>query len=157
MTRKTLSVDLRQRILDSYDQDEGTRQQVAERFRVSLGMVKKLLSQRRHRGEIGPQHYRSGTKARLLEADRRRLNQLVARCPDLTLAQMREKLGLTCSLPTIHLALRALGLTYKKKRYVPASKTAKTSRARGDAGVGSSRASTRRGSSSSTRRRPKPT
>jgi len=157
MTRKTLSVDLRQRILDCYDSGEGSRQEVADRFRVSLGMVKKLLSQRRHRGEIGPQHYRSGTKARLGAADRRRLGQLVARRPDITLAQMRESLGLACSLPTIHLALRTLGLTYKKKRYVPVSKTALTLPRRGDAGVGSSRASTRPGSSSSTKPRPKRT
>jgi len=42
---RTLSVDLRERILCSYDNDEGTRAEIAHRFRVSLGMVKKLLQQ----------------------------------------------------------------------------------------------------------------
>ena len=50
---KTLSLDLRECILASYDNEEGTREAVAERYRVSLGMVKKLLQQRRHTGEIG--------------------------------------------------------------------------------------------------------
>jgi len=44
---KTLSVDLRERILASYDAREGTREETADRYRVSLGMVKKLLQQRR--------------------------------------------------------------------------------------------------------------
>ena len=44
---KTLSLDLRERILTAYDQQEATRDAVARRFRVSLGMVKKLLQQRR--------------------------------------------------------------------------------------------------------------
>lgn len=39
---KTLSVDLRERILASYDAREGTREETADRYRVSLGMVKKL-------------------------------------------------------------------------------------------------------------------
>ena len=39
---RTLSLDLRERILSAYDSHEGTRPEVARRFRVSLGMVKKL-------------------------------------------------------------------------------------------------------------------
>jgi transposase-like protein len=37
--RKTISLDLRERILAAYDQKEGTREEVARRFRVSLGLV----------------------------------------------------------------------------------------------------------------------
>lgn len=40
-----------------YDTKEGTRQEIADRFRVSLGMVKKLLLQRRKAGDI--RHYMS--------------------------------------------------------------------------------------------------
>ena len=52
----TISVDLRQRILASYDQGEGTREDIAKRFRVSVGFVAKLLSQRRRTKDIGPRH-----------------------------------------------------------------------------------------------------
>ena len=48
---KTISLDLRERILDSYDHQEGTRLQIARRYRVSEGMVKKLLQQRRKTGD----------------------------------------------------------------------------------------------------------
>jgi hypothetical protein len=39
---RTLSLNLRERILLSCDKKEGTREEVAHRYRVSLGMVKKL-------------------------------------------------------------------------------------------------------------------
>ena len=42
----TLALDLRQRIVSAYDQGEGTRDEIVQCFRVSLGMVKKLLQQR---------------------------------------------------------------------------------------------------------------
>ena len=48
----TFSLDLRTRILAAYDAGEGTRETVAARFRVSLGMVKKLLQQRRRTGDL---------------------------------------------------------------------------------------------------------
>jgi hypothetical protein len=51
---RTISLDLRERILASYDQKEGNREEIAGRFRVSLGMVKKLLQQRRRTGDIAP-------------------------------------------------------------------------------------------------------
>jgi transposase len=111
---KTTSMDLRERILAAYDAGEGTREEIARRFRVSLGLVKKLLQQRRHTGDIRPRHHRSGRKPRLLEHHRQRLRRLVAEKPDRTLQQLREALGLACTLPTIHYALAALGLTFKK-------------------------------------------
>lgn len=57
---RTLSLDLRERILASYDHDEGPRAEIAHRFRVSLGMVKKLLQQRRRTGDIAPRHHYAG-------------------------------------------------------------------------------------------------
>jgi hypothetical protein len=42
---KTVPVDWRARILAAYDAGDATREMVAARFRVSLGMVKKLLQQ----------------------------------------------------------------------------------------------------------------
>lgn len=121
---KTLSLDLRERIVTSYDNEEGTRQQIADRYRVSLGMVKKLLQQRRRIGEIGPQHHRAGRKPIIVESYRRQMRDLLAKRPDMTLKQLRDTLGLDCTLPAIHYALDDMGLTYKKRRCAQASKTA---------------------------------
>jgi transposase len=123
---KTLSVDLRERILASYDAHEGTREETADRYRVSLGMVKKLLQQRRKTGDIRPRHHYSGRKPKILDRHRRRLRHLLSRQPDLTLAELRAATALSCSLPAIHYALAAMNLTYKKRHSTPVSRTGRT-------------------------------
>jgi transposase len=133
---RTLSLDLRERILSSYDHEEGTRDEVANRYRVSLGMVKKLLQQRRQTGEIGPRHYRSGRKPLILQTHQQRMRALLGHKPDLTLKELRQAVALECSLPAIHYALEKMGLTYKKRRSGPASKTVRTSRGRAARGGG---------------------
>ena len=154
---KTLSLDLRERILTAYDQDQGTRAEVARRFRVSLGMVKKLLQQRRRTGDIGPRHHLAGRKPRLLPAYRDRLAALVARQPDLTLSELRDRLGMACTVPAVHQVLTALGLTYKKRRCARPNRAGRTSSGRAGAGSGGKAASTPRGSSSLMSRPPRRT
>ena len=122
-------MDLRERILAAYDRGEGTRAQVAERFCVSLGMVKKLIQQRRHTGDIAPRYHRCGRKPRILASHRAAMEDLLVKKPDMTLAEIRAALDLDCSLSAIHYVLSDMGLTYKKRRSAPASKTAKMSRA----------------------------
>jgi transposase len=155
--RKTVSLDLRERILASYDNDEGTRPEIARRFRVSLGMVKKLLQQRRHTGEIAPRHRYSGRKPRILASHHRQMRVLLGKKPDLTLVELREAMALDCTLPAIHYALEKMGLTFKKRRSGLVSKTGPTSPGSAATGGGGSKALTRRGSSSSTSRGPKRT
>ena len=87
---RTLSLDLRERILASYDHQEGTRAQIAHRYRVSLGMVKKLLQQRRRTGQIGPRHHYSGRKPRILPAHHQQMRVLLRRKADLTLQESAE-------------------------------------------------------------------
>ena len=123
---KTLSVDLRERILASYDAREGTREETANRYRVSLGMVKKLLQQRRKTGDIRPRHHYSGRKPKILDPHRRRMRDLLSRQPDMTLAELRQATALSCSLPAIHYALVTMNLTYKKRHFVPVSRTGRT-------------------------------
>jgi len=120
---KTIGLEVRQRLLACYDDGGRTREQVARVFHVSLGMVKKLLQQRRRLGEVGPQHYRAGRKPKILPRHRRRFQTLLQEQPDLTLAELRAAIGLACSLPAIHYALADLGLTYKKRHSAPANRT----------------------------------
>jgi len=107
---KTISLDLRERILATYDANEDTRETVARRFRVSLGFVKKLLQQRRRIGEVRAQHHRSGCKPRIVASHRQQLRALLDKKPDLTLKELRAATGLNCTLPAIHYVLVKLGL-----------------------------------------------
>ena len=154
---RTLSLDLRERIIASYDNGEGSRQEIADRYRVSLGMVKKLLQQRKRTGEIAPRHQFSGRKPIIVAAHQRRLQSLLSQKPDLTLKELREAVELKCSLAAIHYALEAMGLTYKKRHSELANKTAPTSRGRAKRGADDNPVGIRPGSSSSMNRAPRPT
>ena len=118
---KTLSLDLRERILAAYDRGEGTRVEIAARYNVSLGMVKKLLQQRRRTGDIGARHCYSGAKPKLTLAHQKLLQELVHNHPDLTLEQLRDAVGVSCTPQAVHYALIRLDLPLKKRRCAPPS------------------------------------
>lgn len=140
---RTISLDLRERILASYDQKEGTREEIAHRFKVSLGMVKKLLQRRRQGGDIGPRYHRCGLKPGKVAAQGPIFRQLLSRKPDMTLEELRKATALDCTLPAIHYVLEKMGLTYKKRHSGPASKIGPTLSGRAGTGAGSKRRSTR--------------
>lgn len=128
--RRTISLDLRERILETYDQGEATRDQVAHRFRVSLGMVKKLLQQRLHSGDIRARHHLAGRKPMILVEHRQEMKRLLKAKPDMSLKELREAMNLKCSLQAIHVVLVKMEMTLKKRLCAPASKTAPTSSSR---------------------------
>jgi transposase len=111
---KTLSLDLRERILASYDAGKGTRQEIADRYDVSLGMVKKLLSRRNQTGDISSWYTHCGRKPYFTEELRQQIKELIRTRKDITLEEIRESLNLNCTLPAIHYVLRDLNLTFKK-------------------------------------------
>lgn len=134
---RTLSLDLRQRILDAYDTEEGSRAEIAHRFRVSLGMVKKLLQQRRRTGDIAARHHHSGRKPMIVATHRSQMRSMLAKKNDLTLKELRQAMGLQCSLQAIHVVLARMGLTYKKRHSEPVNKTGRTSPGRVGSGANS--------------------
>ena len=149
---KTLSLDIRKRILACYDEKKHTREVIAKRFCVSLGMVKKLIQQRRSIGEIGPLYHRVGRKPKITDAHRSGMIAIIGKRPDATLAEMRDALGLRCSLVAIHHALAAIGMTYKKRHSGPASRIVTTSGRRARSGPRNQRAGGLSASCSSTSR-----
>ncbi len=151
--KKPISLDLRERIVAAYTGKEGTREVVAKRFKVSVGMVKKLLVQKSRTGDLRSRYRFCGRKARLEPEHGRSMRQLVEREPDVTLEEIKQRLGLDCTIGAIHWVLTKLGLTYKKRRSMRPSKTGPTSPRPGVAGNAAKAHSTRRGLSSSTSQR----
>lgn len=111
---KPISIDLRKRIVEAYDAGEGTRQEIAERFKVSVHMVKKLLAQRKKLGSLYPQVHRCGRKPLFEHQDYEWLRKTVAKQPDITLEELRGKSSKPCCHMTIFRALRQLKASYKK-------------------------------------------
>src|SRR5690606_20288181 len=99
------------------------------------GMVKKLLQQRRHTGDIAPRHHLAGRKPMIKAGHKARIRSLLAKKNDLTLAELRKALGLTCSIQALHVVIAKMGLTYKKRRSMPVNKIDPTLRGRAGAGA----------------------
>jgi len=123
---KTITLEVRERILKCYDQQKETRAQVAQWFGVSVGMVKKLLQQRRRLGDIAPLHHRAGRKPKILANHRKQFERLLKKQPDMTLGELRTATKLNCTLPAIFYVLADMGLTYKKRLSGPVNKTGRT-------------------------------
>lgn len=120
------STDLRDRVIEAYDAGRGSSRQLAVVFGVSSAWIRKLLWLRRETGTVAAKVYRRGPRPRLSDRQLARLAELVRQHPDATLCELRRRLRVNCSVVTIHRALVKLGLSYKKSRSVPASRTVRT-------------------------------
>lgn len=138
------SDDLRRRILEAYEQGEGTEAQLAERFRVSVGYVEKIRGQQLRTGKMERVPHHPGRKPLFTEPIRQRLRAWLQQQPDLTLAELQQSLRqqahLGVSRPSLWVVLGKMGLRLKKSRSTPASGTPKGT---GSAGKPSSKNSAR--------------
>ena len=116
------SQDLRDRVLAAYDRGMRTKQ-IAQTFAVCRSWARRVKQRRREFGETAP---RKPGGPRLVKIDRARLAELVAQQPDATLAELRQRLGVACAISAVCMALKALGLSFKKRRCTRRSRTGRT-------------------------------
>jgi transposase len=129
---KPLSNDLRCRILEAYERKEGSRRQLALRFGVSFEYVRKIRQQQRKSGcmERVPQS-RHGPLSRFTDAVKESLHGWLREQPDLTEAELRERLagtGVEASKSRVGQVLRQMGLRRKKSRSMPSNATVKSTK-----------------------------
>ena len=149
---KPLSIDIRERIVAAYGAGNATREGVARRFDVSLGLVKKLLAQKKKLGHVRPLYENVGRKPAIGDDARKAISAAVAEDPGITLSEIRRKFRLKCSIVTVHATLASMGLTYKKRRSARRSRGAKTWQKRGGTGLRDGTPGTHLNSCSSTSR-----
>ena len=112
---RAYSMDLRERVLADCDAGMST-EAVAEKFSVSPAWVRRLLQRRRETGEVAPREQRHGPlPSWQAQAYAEPLRAAVARTPDATLEELKERLGLSVCISTIWRACAALGFSFKKK------------------------------------------
>src|SRR3954452_11729556 len=107
------SMDLRRRVAEAVDNQEGSLRQLARRFCVSVTFITRLLRLRRQTGSLAPKPHQGGRRPALDEAGQQRLGQLLKEQPDLTLDELAQGLG--CGRMAVWRALRKLKITRKKK------------------------------------------
>ena len=117
------SQDLRDRVLAAYDRGMRTAQ-IAEVFCVSPAWARRVRQRRRETGETSPR--KMGSPG-VIKIDRARLTELVRERPDATGPELRSRLGVECTDSAVYQAHHELGLTLKKRRSTPPSRTGRTS------------------------------
>ena len=112
---RAYSNDLRERIVAAVERGEQSIRLIARLFSVSLSCVVRLLQHQRRTGSVQPKPHGGVPPRKLDAAADARLLELVAAQPDATLAELRDRLGIRCSLMTIARALQRHKITRKKK------------------------------------------
>jgi len=120
------SIDLRKRVVAARLVDGQSMGQIAERFKIPKGTVQNILERYRDSGKIEPKPHNAGRKPAFAGEALRQLERDVLRHPDATLAELRDRSGMSVSLVAVHHTLRRLGFTRKKSLYMRASSAART-------------------------------
>jgi len=114
---KAYSIDLRFKIIEAYEQGEGSQREIAERFKVSPGFIQNLLKLYRTEKTVVPKPH-TGSYPPILTEHFPLIQKLVAEDNDATLAELcaevEKRVGLCVSVSTMGRALQLLGLTRKK-------------------------------------------
>jgi transposase len=122
---KPLGDDLRRKLLFAHDQGEGTLEELAGRFLVSVGWAKKISAARKRTGQAERVAHKPGRKPHAGVEARKQVKSWFVQQPDLTLVEVQKKLrdeaDVSLSLPQIWKLLRKLGLRLKKSRSTPPS------------------------------------
>ena len=123
---KYLSEDLRIRVIRAV-QGGMSRNAAARRFGVSIASAVRWMAAYLETGQTAPKPRGGDRRSGRIEAQSDLLTSAVAETPDITLAELRQRLieerGETFAISTIHDFYRRHGVTFKKRRRTPASRT----------------------------------
>jgi transposase len=115
----SLSLDLRTRIIDTYERGDTSIRKVAEQFHVSKTTVNNLIQLKRTTGQLAPKPPSGGKASRLVGKSAEAI-AMVEKHPDYTLSEYcelwREITDIDMAPSTMCSFLKALKLTRKKKQ-----------------------------------------
>lgn len=131
---KPYSIDLRQKIVDSYAKGNTSMRKLATQFNVALSFIEKLIKQHRETGDVAPKKRTQQTPTKLNSEQLEILECLVEENNDATLRELcnllEQRTQVSISVSTMDRMLTKLGFTLKKntapkqKRNRKGSKTA---------------------------------
>jgi transposase len=118
MRVRAYSDDLRIRVVQAYENAQGSQRQLARRFGVSLSFIQELLKRYHQTGGIEPKPHGGGYPAKIDHQALAALRRLEQQWADATLEEVCEQLEqnsrIKVSPATICRALKKLGLTREK-------------------------------------------
>lgn len=129
---KAYSLDLRQKIIETYEASGTTQRELAEQFHVSLNFIVTLLRRWREDKTLEPKKRGAVMKPLLTPEILQFLDQQIKQECDLSLLQLvelvREKYSVSVSIKTMSRMLIRENLRYKKNAFTPASEIQKESK-----------------------------
>lgn len=115
---KAYGDDLRRELLQAYDRGEGTLQQLAERYAVSVAWAWKISAQRKRSGQMERVEQWRGGRRKVTVEVKHRLRRLLRVNPDLTLTDLQEMVAMNChvhvSIGRLWQVLRQMNLRLKR-------------------------------------------
>ena len=124
---RAYSNDLRRKLLEAHEQGQGTLEELAEEFRVSLGFAKKISAALRRTGRMERTEQRHGRINQVTPLVQEWLRGVLRQQPDVTWGELRlrlrEQMQVTLSIPRLWVVLRQMKLPLKKSRSMPRSRT----------------------------------
>jgi len=124
---RAYSDDLRRKILEEYERGRVSLEELAQRFGVSHGYTKKIRKQQQRSGQMERTPQRYGGRRRATAEVQAQLREMMRRQPDLTLAELQDKLyensRVQFSVSGLWRVIGRMGLRLKKSRFTPKSKT----------------------------------
>jgi len=125
----SLSKDLRLRVIRAVEGGM-SRNAAARRFGVSIASAVRWMSDYLGTGRTAPRPQGGDRRSGRIEAQADLLMSAIEETPDITLAELRERLvaerSETFAISTIHDFYRRHGVTFKKRRRMPASRSVMT-------------------------------
>ena len=122
---KAYPLEFRIAVANAYDECLSSIE-VAEQFNVSESWVRRLIQRRRELGTLEPLPNHLPDNSVLDEQDFEKIRSLIEAKPDIVLGEIADALDNKVVVSSVHRAIVKLGLTRKKKRSTPASKTDRT-------------------------------
>jgi len=124
-----LSEDLRIRVIRAVEGGM-SRNAAARRFGVSVASAVRWMAEYLAGGRTAAKPQGGDRRSARIEAQADLLRGAIRETPDITLAELRERLiaerGESFAISTIHQFYRRHEITFKKRRRMPASRSART-------------------------------
>jgi transposase len=112
------SIDLRTKILQAYQNKEGSQRQIAARFDVSASFVRNLLRKYRETGEVAAKPQGGDRRSKLTEQQQEMLKEIISEKSDICLHEIQsivqERTGISISISSLSKTLIRLKLRRRK-------------------------------------------
>lgn len=113
-----LSKDLRERIVNAYEQKEGGYKKLAKIFKVAVNSVRRFVELKRTTNSLAPKPHASGPSPKITKSQTPLLKEIIAEKPDLTLPEItiewNKRNGTNIHCSSVSRAIQRANITFKK-------------------------------------------